>query len=322
MKLSKFLFVALTFMVMAFFRGNVAAYNMAEYFPLNQGDEKTYLVTVKLNEGRPLTMLAKYVINGTELINEVETIRLDNMPFSRTNRGFRFVMDSEGLKMYKRYRGEVGLIYVFEPPYLALPAQFDVGESYETPYLLSSHSVDDGTLMDSATGSVIHSLDLVEDVTVPGDTFKDCLKNALSVSWQSSAGVTGSVEETYWLARGLGWVKLSTTEYIQYPDEYPDGEDTKSTMTIELISATVDGVHYGCPATFALGGDARGNDLNALRKFRDGVLSKTSEGREIIKLYYQWSSAIVKAMEEDEEFKEEVKEMVDGVLPLIRGAVE
>jgi len=42
-------------------------------------------------------------------------------------------------------------------------------------------------------------------------------------------------------------------------------------------------------------------------------------GQEIIKLYYQWSPVIVRAMEEDEEFKAEVKEMIDGVLPLIRG---
>jgi len=31
----------------------------------------------------------------------------------------------------------------------------------------------------------------------------------------------------------------------------------------------------------------------------------------------QWSPAIVKAMEEDEEFKEEVKEIIDGALMLI-----
>jgi len=59
-----------------------------------------------------------------------------------------------------------------------------------------------------------------------------------------------------------------------------------------------------------------------MRNFRDNILSKTPEGRELIKLYYQWSPAIVKAMEEDEEFKGDVKEMIDGVLPLIEGEVE
>jgi len=62
-------------------------------------------------------------------------------------------------------------------------------------------------------------------------------------------------------------------------------------------------------------------ETELLRYFRDNLLNTTPEGQEIIKLYYQWSPAIVKVMEEDEEFKEEVKEMVDGVLVLI-GEIE
>lgn len=37
-------------------------------------------------------------------------------------------------------------------------------------------------------------------------------------------------------------------------------------------------------------------------------------------LYCKWSSIIVKTMHEDEKFKAEVKEMVDGVLELITEA--
>jgi hypothetical protein len=54
-----------------------------------------------------------------------------------------------------------------------------------------------------------------------------------------------------------------------------------------------------------------------LRHFRDNVLGKTQGGKELIELYYQWSPVIVKAMEANGEFKEEVKEMIDGVLMLI-----
>jgi len=39
-------------------------------------------------------------------------------------------------------------------------------------------------------------------------------------------------------------------------------------------------------------------------------------------LYYERSPAIVEMMNEDEEFKQEVKEMIDGILPLIREEVE
>ena len=58
-------------------------------------------------------------------------------------------------------------------------------------------------------------------------------------------------------------------------------------------------------------------ETELLKSFRDNVLSKTPEGQELIKLYYQWSPAIVEVMEEDGEFKEEIKEMIDGILPLI-----
>jgi hypothetical protein len=64
---------------------------------------------------------------------------------------------------------------------------------------------------------------------------------------------------------------------------------------------------------------AYSKETQLLRYFRDDVLSKRPEGQEIIRLYYEWSPAIVKIMEEDEEFKEEVKEMICGILPLIRG---
>ena len=58
-------------------------------------------------------------------------------------------------------------------------------------------------------------------------------------------------------------------------------------------------------------------ESNLLRAFRDSSLSKTNEGRELIKLYYQLSPTIVKAMEADEDFRQEVKEMIDEVLLLI-----
>ena len=42
----------------------------------------------------------------------------------------------------------------------------------------------------------------------------------------------------------------------------------------------------------------------------------------IIKRYYEWSPAIVKAMAKDEEFKEWVKETLNLVLPGVKAAVQ
>ena len=75
-----------------------------------------------------------------------------------------------------------------------------------------------------------------------------------------------------------------------------------------------------CPTKLIYGGESEQTEL--LRYFRDNVLMRTPEGQEITRLYYQWSPVIVKAMEEDEKFKEEAKEMIDGVLLLIMEDVE
>ena len=58
-------------------------------------------------------------------------------------------------------------------------------------------------------------------------------------------------------------------------------------------------------------------EVALLRYLRDNVLSKTPVGQELIRLYYEWSPSIVKAMENDDEFTEEMKKMIDGGLELI-----
>jgi hypothetical protein len=59
-----------------------------------------------------------------------------------------------------------------------------------------------------------------------------------------------------------------------------------------------------------------------LRGFRDTVLSKTPEGQALIKLYYYWSPVMVSLMRMDTHFKEEVKAMMDSVLPMIERLAE
>jgi hypothetical protein len=51
-----------------------------------------------------------------------------------------------------------------------------------------------------------------------------------------------------------------------------------------------------------------------LREYRDNVLNKTPEGQILIKLYYLWSPLVVKAIQENEDFKKTVKEMIDEIL--------
>jgi hypothetical protein len=71
-----------------------------------------------------------------------------------------------------------------------------------------------------------------------------------------------------------------------------------------------------CPVKAIYG--EHSEETKTLRTIRDEVLTTTGEGQELIRLYYQWSPFIITAMEEDKELKEQVREIIDSVLSLIR----
>jgi hypothetical protein len=102
--------------------------------------------------------------------------------------------------------------------------------------------------------------------------------------------------------------------YVFEPPEHVISNLAMDELDINFVAS----VAPLCPTEVIYGEDSEKTEL--LRYFRDYVLSVTPEGREIIKLYYQWSPVAVKAMEEDKVFEEEVKEMIDGALLLIGGA--
>ena len=67
-----------------------------------------------------------------------------------------------------------------------------------------------------------------------------------------------------------------------------------------------------CPVPFIYGEDSEETEL--LRSFRDEILNQTPAGQELTRLYYELSPVIVEIINEDEEFKAQVKEMIDGVV--------
>ena len=58
-------------------------------------------------------------------------------------------------------------------------------------------------------------------------------------------------------------------------------------------------------------------EIHYLRNVRDTYLSNSPEGREIIRLYYQWSPFLVQAVGADEELKKEMKAVIDDFLQLM-----
>ena len=319
MKLIKYLLaVALIFMVMAFWGGKVAAYDMTQYVcSLNEGDWWEGLYTYSLvggpADGASESFSQKIVINGTELVNGVEAIKREVMVNGSVDSYYCVTLESEGFKMYKEHQPATGNYFIFEPPFLAVPAEFDVGDVDQSSYTVLIYSIITDNHVDTSAASQTVSFESVEPVTVPYGTFEDCLRIFnVSSSQSPTSGIETEIEETTWYAHRVGRVKQEMTfSWLNIPGV----GDIEKTSTWELTDFDVN-FPSGCPMTFALGSDS--NDLKALRKFRDEVLSKTPVGQEIIKLYYQWSPAIVKAMKQDEAFKKEVKEMIERILPLVR----
>lgn len=104
---------------------------------------------------------------------------------------------------------------------------------------------------------------------------------------------------------------------LEIPARTPETTITTTTPDGPTTSISGDGI---CTSEQIYGQNSAETEL--LRSFRDNALARAPEGQELIKLYYQWSPVIVKAIEENEEFKSDVKEMIDGVLPLIRGEIK
>jgi len=99
--------------------------------------------------------------------------------------------------------------------------------------------------------------------------------------------------------------------YIFAPPYYPIQSLTSNLSNMDFISSKIP-----CVIEFMYGEDSY--EVELLRDYRNSVLAEYSEGQELIRLYYEWSPVIVEVMNEDEEFRVQVKEMIDGVLPLIR----
>jgi len=90
-----------------------------------------------------------------------------------------------------------------------------------------------------------------EDVTVPAGTFKDCLKTSVrfTISYQKeyerrTQGI--SVEDIIWEAKGVGVVKIKTSEisYMKHIDDDSIDNEVFGGGISERASATIDGVDY------------------------------------------------------------------------------
>ena len=118
----------------------------------------------------------------------------------------------------------------------------------------------------------------------------------------------------------FGW--YDTSPYPQQPGDNPADISREEQQEI-IIESTADFLGqfdisplHVCTAEKIYG--MYSEETQYLRYFRDNVLNKTQEGRELIKLYYKLAPSTVKAMGQDEALKKQIKELIDGILPVIR----
>jgi hypothetical protein len=230
---------ATIFMIMLFFS---CTYNPAEYYPLNEGDQRTYLYTVDIvggpNDGMHISIPIESFVFGKEVVNGMQTIKMGGVP--PNDDYFCWRMDLQGLKLCKLYLSMTKRYRIFEPPLVTFPSIFNVGDVYERSSSVSIHSDDDDIVVERLAGDTTLTFKSVEDVTVPAGTFEDCPKISLLGNYDKESGGTYESFYTTWYAKGVGMVK----EIMITKSSYLVGEDVETTVTFELIRATVDGITH------------------------------------------------------------------------------
>jgi len=118
----------------------------------------------------------------------------------------------------------------------------------------------------------------------------------------------------------FGWYDTS-------PDPLQPGDNpadiTREEQQAQIVQATAgfldqfdETTFPSCPIVAIYGDDSE--EVELLRYFRDNILTRTTQGQELIEFYYEWSPLILRSILEDGALKKDLQEMVDGVLPLVR----
>jgi len=173
----------------------------------------------------------------------------------------------------------------------------------------------------NSEGERIKKIDISDDI--PGDLYyRDVYVTGLS---DRRVMVSKYGGDKVWIygapAEELNLSSFGVTEISSIEGNPPEELDLSSSG-ISGIGSIAGNILQGpsCVAERIYGNFSEETEL--LRNFRDNVLNKTHKGQEIIKLYYKLSPAVVKAMEGDKAFKEEIKAIIDTILPLIKTAIK
>jgi hypothetical protein len=96
---------------------------------------------------------------------------------------------------------------------------------------------------------------------------------------------------------------------------------SSTTTTITAVTTTTSSL----PAPLCLAEEIYGEyaeETALLRLVRDELLSTTPEGQELIRLYYQWNALLARVPGDNAAIREDIKELIDAILPVFEEMVE
>ena len=164
--------------------------------------------------------------------------------------------------------------------------------------------------------SSLTSVTIGSGVTSIGDeAFRDCT-SLTKASFNGNApsmglNVFGGCASNFSVCYALGSTGFTSPAWYGYP---------AAACAVTTSSTTTTVPAHPCAAEAIYGRDSEETGL--LREYRDKVLSKTSEGQEIIKTYYKFSPPVTKLLEQRPLLKNRAKAFIDSMLPGIKKKVE
>lgn len=179
----------------------------ADYFPLAVGDRWTYRMS-------PGTKVYDAQVTATREIRGVKTYAM------AVESTYTFLA-AQPDGVYDYGQGDPDdpqNAVVFSPPQLVYKLPFQVGDEWDTPVLAEP------TEKNSETVYVSGQVDDIETVTVPAETFRDCVKVTVDDPRDAPADRTdlwfapnvGIVKTTTYITVGAGKPKTTTTELVKY----------------------------------------------------------------------------------------------------------